>query len=220
MVAQMLEPRQIVAISSMSKLAKADSTAPEDQQLVFDLKDAEMRLKTSCAETGVSWTLMRPTMIYGTGTDRNIAFIADIIRRAGFFPIGLGAKGLRQPIHADDLAAACVSALQTPTARYQEFQVGGGERLSYRQMVRRIFEGLHRKPIIVPIPLFAFQMAVWIGSAVPTLAFIKPAMVERMYDDLVADNSKAENLLGFSPRTFRPDAVTLGQVDQQGKDGY
>ena len=63
------------------------------------------------AERGIACTVFRPTLIYGAGTDRSLAPIARFARRWRVLPVPLGANGLRQPVHARDLAAACVAVL-------------------------------------------------------------------------------------------------------------
>mgnify|MGYP005844864217 CR=1 FL=1 len=202
--------RRIVAIGSMSIIAKASSGAPADRALVSGLAAAEARLAEEAAAMGASWTVLRPTMIYGAGTDRNVAFLARFIRRTGFFPVPPGARGLRQPVHADDLAAAIVAATTAPGAENRAFSLGGAERIFYPDMVRRIFRAMGRTPRLLPVPGKAFRMAVNIGRIVPPLAFVGPEMVDRMYTDLVADNDGAMRLLDYSPRGFEPDPEALG----------
>jgi hypothetical protein len=57
----------------------------------------------------MGWTILRPTLIYGAGIDRSITPIVQRALRLRLFPIPL-AGGLRQPVHADDIARAVVAA--------------------------------------------------------------------------------------------------------------
>jgi nucleoside-diphosphate-sugar epimerase len=98
--------RRIVAFGSTSRFTKARSAHPREQRIVADLEAGEAGLARSCASAGIGWTLVRPTLIYGAGLDRNVMVIATAIRRFGLFPLVGGGAGLRQPVHADDLAAA------------------------------------------------------------------------------------------------------------------
>jgi hypothetical protein len=72
---------------------------------------AEEDLATKCARLGIAWTIFRPTLIYGCASDKNVTTIANFVRRFGFFPAVGRATGKRQPVHADDLAQACVTAI-------------------------------------------------------------------------------------------------------------
>ena len=89
---------------------------------------------------------MRPTLIYGLGKVKNVREIAALIKRFGFFPIVGAGNGKRQPVHAEDLARACVSALLTETAANRAYNISGGEVLTYREMVNRIFASLADAP--------------------------------------------------------------------------
>ena len=88
--------------------------------------------EAAVAAGAIPWTVLRPALIYGLGLDRNVTAAARFIRRWHCFPLGGPGKGLRQPVHADDLAAAALAALDLPAAEGQSFNLGGGETLSYR----------------------------------------------------------------------------------------
>ena len=108
----------------------------------------------------MEWVILRPTLIYGRGRDKNISEMARFIRRFGFFPIFGQAEGLRQPVHAEDVAGACVAALETSAATNRMYYLSGGETLSYREMTGRIFSVLGRHPRLLHVPLGLFRFAV------------------------------------------------------------
>ncbi|MGZ8158934.1 MAG: NAD-dependent epimerase/dehydratase family protein, partial [Methylobacter sp.] len=96
--------RRVVVLSSTSRFTKDDSTDPEEQVIALRLADAEARVQEWAESRGVEWVILRPTLIYGLGMDKNITEIARFIRRFGFFPLFGKASGLRQPIHSGDVA--------------------------------------------------------------------------------------------------------------------
>ncbi|OAD19781.1 NAD-dependent epimerase/dehydratase [Candidatus Thiomargarita nelsonii] len=145
----------------------------------------------------MSWTVLRPTLIYGCGIDKNVTFIAQLIRRFGFFPILGRGTGLRQPVHADDLAAACLQACLSPAAVNKAYNLSGGETLTYRDMVEAIFQQLGKKPRIISIPLPVFKILSRIMTRLPV------AMITRMNQDLCFDHTAAYHDFAYSPRTFR-----------------
>lgn len=196
--------QHIVALSSTSRFTKVDSSDPYERALAQRFADSEERLIVWAAEHQVAWTIFRPTLIYGLGLDKNVSQIASLIRRFGFFPLLGEAKGLRQPIHLEDLAAVCERAIHQDAARNQAFDVSGAEVLSYREMVKRIFLAMGKRPRFVSIPLWMFRIAVSVMRLLPAFRKWSPAMVERMNQDMIFDNAKARNTLGFLPRTFAP----------------
>lgn len=195
--------RRVVALSSTSLFTKTDSSDPAENAVASRLAEGEARLRTWAESKGVEWVILRPTLIYGRGRDKNIAEIARFVGRFGFFPLLGKAMGLRQPIHAEDVADACVAALQTPAAANHAYNISGGETLPYREMVRRVFAAMQRRPRLVTIPLGVFRMAVACLRVFPRYRHWSAAMAERMNRDLVFEHSDAARDLGFSPRPFR-----------------
>jgi uncharacterized protein YbjT (DUF2867 family) len=148
-------------------------------------------------------------MIYGGGSDLNVAFIGNFIRKFGFFPVPRGARGLRQPVHADDLAGACMAALTCEPTFGRAYNLGGAERLTYPDLVERIFRALGKRPVIVPLPFFAFRLMVQAARRVRRYRFVSPDMVDRTLVDLIADNSAAASDFGYSPRRFFPTVADI-----------
>lgn len=194
--------RRIVALSSTSRFSKTDSSDSAESMVAQRLTEGEEQLKSWAGSKGVEWVILRPTLIYGRGQDKNIAEIARFVRRFGFFPLLGKAMGMRQPIHADDVAQACIAALNTPAATNRTYNISGGETLPYREMVSRVFIALNRRPRLVTIPLPTFRVAVACLRLRPRYRHWSAAMAERMNHDLMFDHSEAARDLGFSPRPF------------------
>lgn len=201
-VAAPLGIQRVIAFGSYSRFSKEGSTSLLERDFVEQQIKSELVLKTQCEQLGISWTLFRPTMIYGADRDLNIAFIKKIIQRLKLFFIPFGARGLRQPVHVDDLATACCEALENPTTFGKAYNLGGGEVLIYPEMVRRIFRMLGQPPVLISIPRFLFQVMFYISRTFAGAQFLRSEMIDRMYVDLVADNDPAVRDFGFRPRGF------------------
>lgn len=194
---------RVVAFSTTSVLTKADSeNRIESRQMGSILADEE-RLQTACRERGIGLVLLRPTLIYGCGLDRNISLLARFGRRFGFIPMAGNARGLRQPVHADDLAELAVCALTADDAHTLESPVCGGSTLTYREMVTRIAAGLERvRPLSIPPWMLA--TATRLAARLPAYDGVNPEMVKRQGSDLVFDDSVVRKALGYDPRPFSP----------------
>ncbi len=193
--------RQIIAFGSTSALTKTASGDKADRDLANGLLMAELAL----AEVAdVPWTILRPTMIYGGGQDSNISVIAGLMRRFGVFPLAGAAKGLRQPVHADDLSSAAIAAVANEKAFGKTFNLPGGETLSYRNMVLRIAERLERKVLIFRAPVSLLSGAVKVAK-IFNLINQSSAMVTRINQDLIFDDAAARQILRYQPRLFDPE---------------
>ena len=189
-----------MALSSTSRFTKRDSVAAADRAMAARLAAAEDEVLDWARAHGIAATILRPTLIYDGIHDRNVAAIAGFIRRFGFSPLAGAATGLRQPLHADDVAAACLAAIGCDGLR-DAYEISGGETLPYHEMVSRIFDWLGRPPRLARIPLPLVRAALPVANLLPGLASMA-TMAVRMNEDLVFDHGAAARDFGFQPRSF------------------
>ncbi|MDE2314815.1 MAG: NAD-dependent epimerase/dehydratase family protein [Xanthomonadaceae bacterium] len=193
------EPPRVIATSSMSAETKRDSGVPSERAIAQLLRDGEQALAAACARHGAPWTVLRPTLVYGAGLDKSLSPIARRAWRTRVFPLPAG-RGLRQPVHAEDIALAVLAALDCPASAGRILPIGGGERLSAGEMFARVRQTLPHANLPMPLPLWLlragqrFAPAKWRGP------------LQRLDANLVADNSELERLLGVTPRAFQPTA--------------
>jgi nucleoside-diphosphate-sugar epimerase len=195
--------KRLVAFSSTSVTAKAASPDAYEQGVVKALADGEAATRAFCEQYDVAWTILRPTLIYAEGQDQNVSRLARLIRTLGVLPLAGTGEGLRQPVHADDLAAAAIAAAMSPPAENHAYDLPGGETLTYRTMAERVFEGLGRRPAILTVPPFLWRAV--FALARPLLPGATAQMGARMSEDLTFDGASATRDFGWDPRPFRPD---------------
>lgn len=202
--------QRLVAVSSTSRFTKIESRDPAERRLAGALAAVEESILKWGARTGVEVVILRPTLIYDGVGDRNIASISRFMRRWGWFPIFAPASGLRQPLHVSDVAMACAAAL-SPSAKPGVYDLSGGETLSYREMVARVFawEGLPQR--ILEVPSWFVRLIIPVLRLLPFFKGVSASVFERMNEDLVFDHSAAAESLGFKPRNFEAPRI-VGRV--------
>ncbi|MCV6636881.1 NAD-dependent epimerase/dehydratase family protein [Candidatus Albibeggiatoa sp. nov. NOAA] len=196
--------QHVIVFSSTSRFTKTHSPDEREQKVVKDLTEAETAIMQQCEQRQIPWTILRPTLVYGCGLDKNVAFITQFIKRFGFFPIVGQGQGLRQPVHAEDLAQACVNILQNPVTYNKAYNLSGGETLTYRQMVMRIFQQQHQPIRIIPIPSRLFKLALKLINWLPMFKHVSPTMIDRMNQDLCFEHQNAQQDFNYQPRPFLP----------------
>jgi nucleoside-diphosphate-sugar epimerase len=194
--------RRLVVFSSTSVFTKQDTEVAAERETIRKLAEAERKIAAACEQHNVGWTILRPTLIYAEGRDTNITPLSRLIRRFGFMPLVGGAPGLRQPVHAEDLAIAAIAAASSPAAVNKIYSLPGGETLTYREMIGRIFDGMHmpRRTISVPASLWRTSFVL----AKPLFPSANVAMGIRMMKDMTFDSAPAIRDLGWKPRNFNP----------------
>lgn len=193
---------RVIALSSASTLFKTRSPDPAERALMAELIDLEQALEQACAERDIVLTLLKPTMIYGSGQDRNVARIGGLVSRLAVVPYA--GRGLRQPVHADDLARLIVDCLKLGRLGAGSFLLGGGETLSYPELLRRVASARGRKLRPIRLPAFLLRLFLHAAHGLGRLNDIRPAMIDRQAMDLVVDDQPARERLNWRPRPFRP----------------
>lgn len=206
--------RRLVVFSSTSILTKTTTHDPNEQLMLQRLQAGEELVRSFCVNAAVTWTILRPTMIYDEGLDQNVSQIMRVIRRVGFFPIAGSGCGLRRPVHAEDLAAAALSVLKSDASAGKTYALSGGEVLTYKQMVARIFWGMGRPPRIVSIPLILWRIGFFTKGLISAGSAVNFEMARRMNKHMYFEHTEAAADFGFSPRGFQP---IFGAVDDRAK---
>jgi hypothetical protein len=133
-----------VVLSSTSVVTKLDSKRQEESGIAAKLRQGEAWVSTHRNAVVGPTVIVRPTLIYGGIRNRNINRIKAITL---FSRIKINlrfARGLRSPVHCDDLAQWMagflgneLNATNNPLQGLHCVDLSGSETLSFRDMVSR-----------------------------------------------------------------------------------
>jgi len=193
---------RVVALSSASTRFKTHSPDVAERSLIAGLIEIENELSALCAQRGIVLSLLKPTMIYGSSDNQNVHRIARLGSRLRWLPYS--GTGMRQPVHADDLAQVVIECLKRGEMAAGSWLLGGGETLNYPDMLRRIAAASGQTPRAVRVPAFLLKPILRLAHAFGRMRDIRPVMIDRQKIDLVVDNQPAREHLGWNPRAFRP----------------
>lgn len=208
-----LQVSHVVAFSSTSAQVKQHSQERAERDLAADLSASEQDLMRYCRGRRVSATILRPTLIWGSGRDLTVSRIAKLGKRRRLFVVPANASGLRQPVHVQDLADAAAGVVNHPACSGQVYDLPGGETLSYLEMVRRIQLAMPSPPPLLQVPDRLFSAVVWVAQCWGKLPGVSQATLHRMECNLVFDIGPAQRDFGYAPRGFSPSVAELG-LDQ------
>ena len=68
---------RIVVLSSTSRFTKRESTDQTEMAIAARLTEGEEKLQAWARSKGIEWVILRPTLIYGHGRDKNITEIVE-----------------------------------------------------------------------------------------------------------------------------------------------
>jgi uncharacterized protein YbjT (DUF2867 family) len=159
--------------------------------------DSKGRAEEIVRRSGLSWTIFRPSGIFGPG-DRFIAELGTAVRRAPFLPIPGDGKFLLQPVFVGDVVMGIVDCLTRPDTEGRTFEVSGPEQITYGELIDRIASvaGVRVRKVHIAVPN--------IRRAARFLSrFEKFPLSTDMLDILLAgntcDNEPYYSAFGFAP---------------------
>ena len=211
-------PVNAIVFSSSSVETKLESDNTLEQEQMQAMLAEEAALQKTAKNNDSKLIIFRPTLIYGCGLDSNISRLEKWINRFGFMPVNGSANGLRQPVHADDLAIAAVQALQEKGQLPAVLMLSGGETLSYSEMLVRIFASMKKPPRLLRLPQWLFILMLRVANVFGLGRGVNDEMVKRQKLDLVFDDQLARDLLAYKPRSFSPTPADFSLPDFSSKE--
>ena len=199
--------RRVVAVGSTSITTKRTSCDPGELGLSLVLEQAEEAAIRLAEQRRIPLTILRPTMLYGVLPDRQLSLLARLIARFGFIPLPGPGCGLRQPLHAADVALAIRQTMTAPVTFGRTYTLAGGETLSYRAMMERLFMAQERTPRIVSLPHWLMRLGFAGMRLMPRYQHLQPGMLQRLERDQVFASDAARKDFGFVARPFDAKAV-------------
>ena len=203
--------RAVIACSSSSVITKRFAANNFDRELVARLSTAEDQLIATCLRLELPCRILQPTLIYGQVgpyVDRNLSRIVDLMRMLPLLPLP-AQSGLRQPIHAGQLAAVVLALVSQFAVNgwgpqlTQRISLGGDEKLNYCEMLRALQKSLPHSDPARGCHLLSVPNRLFFAAAAPLLLSSPKAFeaVLRMSSDL-SGFTPAHQLLKAKPQAF------------------
>lgn len=201
----------VIACSSSSTITKRFAANRFDRELVARLITAEDQVISTCRLLELPCLILRPTLIYGrvgSYADSNLSRLISLMRRLPLLPVPAH-TGLRQPIHASQLAAVVVELVRQFTSSGwhpqlpQRITLGGDNELSYADMLRTLQQSLPQTDPARRCRVLSLPTRLFYAAASPLLLHSPKTFeaVLRMGADL-SGFTPAHELLNAKPQPF------------------
>lgn len=114
----------------------------------FSKEKAEQFLQ----ESGIAYSIMRPTMILGSGSPVYKGF--SMFAGLPLIPLFGGGKAIIQPVHLEDVCSIIIQILTKSIFRGDTYDIGGPDKLTIREFLIKISESKGKRPKFLPIPMW------------------------------------------------------------------
>ena len=152
--------------------------------------------------SGLAWTIVRPTMIYGTERDKNVHRLLRFLDRSPIFPVFGPGTNLWQPVYHEDCACGVDEALVCPAAFERAYDLPGASPLPYATLVETAARALGKEPRLVRLPLEPVRRALTVAEKLRLPLPVKSEQVLRLREDKAYPYDAAQRDLDYAPRPF------------------
>lgn len=129
-------------------------------------------------------SIIRTPIVYGSGVKANIRNLINLIQKVPILPFA-NTKNQRSMVYIGNLCALLETILKQQTSGI--FLACDDTSLSTTQFIREIAAALGKECYLIDIPLFE-----------TLLKYLKPTFHQRLYGNLLVDNTETKKKLGFS----------------------
>jgi NADH dehydrogenase len=178
-------------------------TAPEGRHWFR----AKWRAETAVRESGLAYTILRPSWVYGP-EDKSLNKFLGMSRFLPFVPlIGNAGKQHMQPVFIDDVGRAVAESLDNPAAVNQLFDVGGPDVMSMTDVVRTALQVAGRRRLLLSSPKPLMKLVASVLQFAPGKP-LTPDAVDFIAADALADPTAIQQKLGLRPTPLREGLAT------------
>ena len=187
-------------------------------------KAVRLAAEATVRSSGLAWTILRPTMIYGAPGDRNMSRLLALLATAGrafpsggpplFLPVPGGGGRLQQPVHVADVAAALLTAVERPGTAGSCYDIAGPEPATFAELLRASAAAVGCRARLLPVPLAPVIALTRCYERLSSRPKIRAEQWQRLAEDKAFRIDAARRDLEFAPRPFaegvHEEAVALG----------
>jgi uncharacterized protein YbjT (DUF2867 family)/ligand-binding SRPBCC domain-containing protein len=158
---------------------------------------AKARAEDAVRASGMRWTVIRPTWVYGPG-DVSLNRFLGFARALPFVPMTNFGNQQLAPVFVRDVAELAADSLEDEAAAEQVFEIGGPETLSMRETLHRAMDLAGSSRVLLPAPAGLVKAVAWPMRFLPNPP-LSPDAVDFVNQPATVD---VEPLLQRMPRTL------------------
>jgi nucleoside-diphosphate-sugar epimerase len=163
---------------------------------------AEQALINLAKDSNMTWTILRPTLVYGPGNRANMERLMKLIKRG--LPLPFGAiKNRRSFVFVGNLVAAVITCLDHPNAANKIFLISDNQAVSTPQLIRLIAQQIQQPCQLLPVPTILLRFLGYLGDS---LEFItgknlpfNTYNIDRLLGSLTVDSRYIQKTLDWQP---------------------
>lgn len=164
-------------------------------------KSIRLAAEDAIRSSGLAYTILRPTMIYGSSRDRNICRLIRYLHRWPIIPIFGNGKHLQQPVYVEDVAAAIIQALESEATMGQTYNISGAAPVTYNELIDIVCASMNRRVLKVHLPTGPVVSLLDALERLHIRLPIRAEQIRRLNEDKAFDHERAAKDFDYRPRS-------------------
>lgn len=152
---------------------------------------------TACGR--MSWTIVRPTLVYDREGGLEFKLYADFVKRFPVVPLVAGGRARKRPVHVDDLLEGLLAMAGNPVTFGKTYNLSGGETVTLRELAQLMLERAGAKKPMLGLPARLCSVAARAWGALNRRPLLMEHTLAGLTQDADLDPSDAIRDLGYRP---------------------
>ncbi|AFZ37650.1 UDP-N-acetylglucosamine 4-epimerase [Stanieria cyanosphaera PCC 7437] len=193
----------IGAVATLSNQILTEETPPQPDTAYGRSKlKAEQALIELASNTNMTWTILRPTLVYGAGNPGNMASLLKLVKSGLPLPLK-SVKNRRSFLYVGNLVDAIAICLTNPHAKNQLFLISDTQALSTLELIEQIANSLNTRSILIPVSPMVLKFLGYLGDLITYIIKrklpINSVIINRLLGSLVVDSNYLYKTLNWQP---------------------
>jgi uncharacterized protein YbjT (DUF2867 family) len=164
-------------------------------------------------ESGVPTIELRASIVIGAGS-LSFEMVRALVERLPVMVTPRWVASEAQPIAVSDLLEYLVAAKDLSIAGSKIYEIGGPNRVSYRDIMLEYARQRHLRRIMIPVPVLTPALSsLWLGLVTPLFARVGRKLIDSICHATIVEDSAAERDFSLRPMGLR-DAVARALRDE------
>lgn len=177
---------------------------PEDESRLSTHLASRLEVERALGAQGVPVTAVRAGLVVGPGGSS----LHILTRLVGRLPVMLCPSWTAnpcQPIALDDVVTILVHCIDDEETLGQVCEVGGPDVLSYREMMRATARVLHKRRLLLPVPVFSPGLSrLWVSLVTGSPKALVAPLIQSLRHPMVARDRRLQQRMGLPGEPFVP----------------
>jgi uncharacterized protein YbjT (DUF2867 family) len=156
--------------------------------------------------SGIVTTELRASIVIGAGS-ASFETVRAVVERLPAIPAPKWVDTAAQPIAIEDVLAYLLAVLSPEPTRSEVFEIGGGDRVTYAELMREYARQRNLRRRVLPMPVRTGRAwRLFLGVLTPTHGRVASTMLDSLRNETVVSDPAAREAFAVKPRGL-PEAI-------------